>query len=83
MLGLFFDTAVTMSAPGYSDRDAEVAREPIRGRTEELERLAVEMYARGLSVRATIGELQSGHGHSGEERRCAVVTKKQRVGLGL
>ena len=27
--------------------------EPIRGRTEELERLAMEMYARGLSVRAT------------------------------
>src|SRR5207237_1831830 len=26
-------------------------REGIRGRTEELERLAVEMYARGLSVR--------------------------------
>ncbi|MFN7087990.1 MAG: transposase [Burkholderiales bacterium] len=26
-------------------------REVIRGRTEELERLAVEMYARGLSVR--------------------------------
>ena len=26
-------------------------RQVIRGRTEELERLAVEMYARGLSVR--------------------------------
>lgn len=33
-------------------RYSEIAiREVIRGRTEELERLAVEMYARGLSVR--------------------------------
>ena len=33
-------------------------RQVIRGRTEELERLAVEMYARGLSVRDKRGGVQ-------------------------
>lgn len=45
---------VDYAAPQVSDRD-EPFRSPLRallaGRTEELERLAVEMYARGLSTR--------------------------------
>lgn len=46
--------AVAYSAPQIADRDAPFRskiREILGGRTEELEALAVEMYARGLSTR--------------------------------
>ena len=46
--------AIEYSAPDIADRDApfrSCLRETVRGRTEELEALAVEMYARGLSRR--------------------------------
>jgi transposase-like protein len=46
--------AIEYSAPQISDRSAPFRsriREVVRGRTEELEALAVEMYARGLSTR--------------------------------
>lgn len=45
---------VDYSAPQVSDREEpfhSMVREVLKGRTEELERLAVEMYARGLSTR--------------------------------
>jgi transposase-like protein len=46
--------AIEYSAPQIADRSAPFRsriREAVRGRTEELENLAVEMYARGLSTR--------------------------------
>jgi putative transposase len=46
--------AIEYSAPQIADRDEPFCsriREAVRGRTEELEALAVEMYARGLSTR--------------------------------
>jgi transposase-like protein len=46
--------AIEYRAPQISDRDEPFCsriREVVRGRTEELEALAVEMYARGLSTR--------------------------------
>jgi len=46
--------AIEYRAPQISDRDEPFRsriREVVRGRTEELEALAVEMYARGLSTR--------------------------------
>ena len=46
--------AIEYSAPQIADRDEPFCsriREVVRGRTEELEALAVEMYARGLSTR--------------------------------
>jgi transposase-like protein len=46
--------AIEYSAPQIADRSAPFRsriREAVRGRTEELETLAVEMYARGLSTR--------------------------------
>jgi transposase-like protein len=46
--------AIEFSAPQIADRIAPFRsriREAVRGRTEELETLAVEMYARGLSTR--------------------------------
>jgi transposase-like protein len=46
--------AIEYSAPQIADRSAPFRsriREAVRGRTEELEALAVEMYARGLSTR--------------------------------
>lgn len=46
--------AIEYSAPQIADRTAPFRsriRETLRGRTEELEDLAVEMYARGLSTR--------------------------------
>lgn len=46
--------AIEYSAPQIADRDAPFRsriRAAVRGRTEELEALAVEMYARGLSTR--------------------------------
>jgi transposase-like protein len=46
--------AIEFSAPQIADRSAPFRsriREAVRGRTEELETLAVEMYARGLSTR--------------------------------
>ena len=46
--------AIEYSAPQIADRSAPFRsriREVVRGRTEELEALAVEMYARGLSTR--------------------------------
>jgi putative transposase len=46
--------AIEYSAPQVADRTAPFRsriRETLRGRTEELENLAVEMYARGLSTR--------------------------------
>ena len=46
--------AIEFSAPQIADRNAPFRsriREAVRGRTEELETLAVEMYARGLSTR--------------------------------
>ncbi len=46
--------AIEYHAPQISDRDEPFCtriREVVRGRTEELEALAVEMYARGLSTR--------------------------------
>ena len=46
--------AIEYSAPQIADRDAPFRsriREVVRGRTQELEALAVEMYARGLSTR--------------------------------
>jgi transposase-like protein len=46
--------AIEYSAPQIADRSAPFhsrIREVVRGRTEELEALAVEMYARGLSTR--------------------------------
>jgi NAD(P)-dependent dehydrogenase (short-subunit alcohol dehydrogenase family) len=46
--------AIEYSAPQIADRSAPFRsriREVVRGRTEELETLAVEMYARGLSTR--------------------------------
>ena len=46
--------AIEYSAPQIADRSAPFRsriREAVRGRTEELESLAVEMYARGLSTR--------------------------------
>ena len=45
---------IEYSAPQIADRDEPFCsriREVVRGRTEELEALAVEMYARGLSTR--------------------------------
>ena len=46
--------AIDYSAPQIADRDEPFRsrlRQVVRGRTEELEALAVEMYARGLSTR--------------------------------
>ena len=48
------EVAIEYRAPQISDRDEPFRsriREVVRGRTEELEALAVEMYARGLSTR--------------------------------
>jgi len=46
--------AIEYSAPQIADREEPFRsriREVVRGRTEELEALAAEMYARGLSTR--------------------------------
>jgi putative transposase len=46
--------AIEYSAPQIADREEPFRshiREVVRGRTEELEALAVEMYARGLATR--------------------------------
>jgi len=54
LLGNFLVPVVLVDAPQISDRAVPFRsrlREIIRGRSEELEALAVEMYARGLSTR--------------------------------
>src|SRR5689334_19507231 len=58
---------VEYAAPQISDRAVPFhskVREIVRGRTEELESLAVEMYARGLSTRDIEALLADEDGHS-------------------
>jgi transposase-like protein len=58
---------IEYSAPQIADRDAPLRsriREVVRGRTEELEALAVEMYARGLSTRNIEALFADGNGRS-------------------
>jgi putative transposase len=59
--------AIDYSAPQIADRRQPFRsrlREIVRGRTEELEALAVEMYARGLSPRDIEALFADGDGRS-------------------
>ena len=59
--------AIDYSAPQIADRSEPFRsriREAVRGRTEELEALAVEMYARGLSTRDIEAVFTDGDGRS-------------------
>jgi putative transposase len=59
--------AIDYSAPQIADRSEPFRsriREAVRGRTEELEALAVEMYARGLSTRDIEAVFVDGDGRS-------------------
>jgi putative transposase len=59
--------AIEYSAPQIADREEPFRshiREVVRGRTEELEALAVEMYARGLSTRDIEGVFADANGRS-------------------
>jgi putative transposase len=59
--------AIEYSTPQIADRREPFRsrlREVVRGRTEELEALAVEMYARGLSTRDIEAVFADGHGRS-------------------
>jgi len=59
--------AIEYSAPQIADRAEPFRsrlREVVRGRTEELEALAVEMYARGLSTRDIEAVFAGADGHS-------------------
>jgi len=59
--------AIDYSAPQIAERSAPFRsriREAVRGRTEELEALAVEMYARGLSTRDIEAVFADGDGRS-------------------
>ena len=59
--------AIEYSAPQIADRRDPFRsriRELVRGRTEELEALAVEMYARGLSTRDIEALFADGEGRS-------------------
>src|SRR5260370_36749218 len=59
--------AIEYSAPQIADRSEPFRsrlREVVRGRTEELEALAVEMYARGLSTRDIEAVFADGDGRS-------------------
>ena len=58
---------IEFSAPQIADRATpfrSAIRELVRGRTAELEALAVEMYARGLSTRDIEALFADGNGHS-------------------
>jgi transposase-like protein len=59
--------AIEYSTPQITDRSEPFRsriRELVRGRTEELEALAVEMYARGLSTRDIEALFADGEGRS-------------------
>ena len=76
--------AIAYSAPQIADREEPFRsriREVVRGRTEELEALAVEMYARGLSTRDIEAVFADANGRS-LLSRTAVSEITERLHLG-